>query len=374
MRCLVIILIIVKRNIMFDSKFYIGVVEDRADPLKMGRCKVRIFGIHTDSKTLLPTSDLPWAIPMMSLSSASISGIGQAPVGPIPGSWVIILFLDSEDKQQPIMIGTISSSNIEGFESVANRPYTENKDTGIIYDENGNPIPDSQGRRMTTGRHGIEGWHLGQTSEKYETGGRGAGTINDYHRSNDYGGASYGAYQLASFLPNQMPNGNYRNAKGKTPVLQYLATSRFKERFIGLSPATPEFDNMWRLVAKENFNQDKFKDNFWLDQHDYVQRTYYNPCIANIQRQGIDLSRFGAATQDLVWSCAVQLGPANTKIFTEPLRNKAQLSDVEIIKMVTKYKIDNVNTLFKSSSQGIRNSVVNRWKQEEQDLINLAKA
>ena len=167
-------------NNIFDfSKGFVGVVEDRNDPLKMGRCKVRIFGYHTESKELLATEDLPWAIPIMPIMSASISGIGQAPVGPMPGSWVIGFFLDSNDMQQPAYFGTISSSNLQGFDSVAGRPYTENKDLGIIYDENGNPIPDPQGRKMTTGRHGVEGWHLGQTSEKYETGGRGAGTIND---------------------------------------------------------------------------------------------------------------------------------------------------------------------------------------------------
>ena len=39
--------------------WWIGCVEDRMDPEKMGRCKVRIFGYHTDNKQLLPTKDLP---------------------------------------------------------------------------------------------------------------------------------------------------------------------------------------------------------------------------------------------------------------------------------------------------------------------------
>ena len=67
------------------------------------------------------------------------------------------------------------------------------------------------------------------------------------------------------------------------------------------------------------------------------------------------------------------MGPANIKIFVEPLQGKSQLSDIEIIKAVTKYKIDNVNSLFKSSDQAIRNGVVNRWKKEEQDLLELTK-
>ena len=34
-----------------------GVVEDRQDPQKLGRLRVRCVGIHTDNKDDLPTSD-----------------------------------------------------------------------------------------------------------------------------------------------------------------------------------------------------------------------------------------------------------------------------------------------------------------------------
>ena len=30
--------------------WWIGVVEDRVDPLKLGRCRVRCFGWHTEEK------------------------------------------------------------------------------------------------------------------------------------------------------------------------------------------------------------------------------------------------------------------------------------------------------------------------------------
>ena len=56
-----------------------GVVEDRYDPLKLGRCRVRILGYHTDNKQEgvgIPTSDLPWATPSQPITSAAMSGIG----------------------------------------------------------------------------------------------------------------------------------------------------------------------------------------------------------------------------------------------------------------------------------------------------------
>jgi len=86
--------------------FFTGCVESRNDPLMLGRCQVRIVGLHTHDKTELPTEDLPWAHPMGPITSASISGIGWSPTGIVPGTWVIVIFLD-EYQQQPIILGTL---------------------------------------------------------------------------------------------------------------------------------------------------------------------------------------------------------------------------------------------------------------------------
>jgi hypothetical protein len=89
------------------SEYYFGVVEDREDPLKIGRCRVRIFGLHTENLGVLPKEDLPWATPIQPITSAAISGIGTAPVGPVEGTWVVCIFTD-QHKQIPFMIGTIA--------------------------------------------------------------------------------------------------------------------------------------------------------------------------------------------------------------------------------------------------------------------------
>ncbi|MDP6845886.1 MAG: hypothetical protein QF460_02955, partial [Candidatus Nanoarchaeia archaeon] len=66
-----------------------GVVEDRKDPLMLGRCRVRILGWHTSNKSELPTNLLPWAQVVMPITSASQTGVGEAPVGPVEGTWVM---------------------------------------------------------------------------------------------------------------------------------------------------------------------------------------------------------------------------------------------------------------------------------------------
>lgn len=95
------------------QQLYTGVVEDRTtDPLKLGRCKVRVFGLHSDNKKDLPTEELPWAAVMQPITSAATSGIGHSPVGPVEGSWVVVMFND-EYNQEPIIIGTIGGVPFE---------------------------------------------------------------------------------------------------------------------------------------------------------------------------------------------------------------------------------------------------------------------
>ena len=88
--------------------WWIGIVEDRADPEFLGRYRVRILGYHTGNKAILPTNELPWAVPVMPVTSASISGVGQSSAL-VEGSSVIGFFADGEDGQQPIIFGSFTS-------------------------------------------------------------------------------------------------------------------------------------------------------------------------------------------------------------------------------------------------------------------------
>lgn len=88
-------------------QWFIGVVEDREDPKKLGRVKVRIYDLHTDNKALMPTSELPWATIMMPANYSSHDKIGLSPNGLVLGSTVIGFFLDGNDANQPVIMGTI---------------------------------------------------------------------------------------------------------------------------------------------------------------------------------------------------------------------------------------------------------------------------
>ena len=87
--------------------WFTGVVEDRNDPSKLGRVRVRCVGYHTDDKERIPTTDLPWAHIMHPVTDPSMNGMGQTPSFMVEGTWVVGFFMDAEDKQQPIIIGTL---------------------------------------------------------------------------------------------------------------------------------------------------------------------------------------------------------------------------------------------------------------------------
>ena len=94
-----------------------GVIEDRYDPLKLGRCRVRILGYHTDNKQEgkgIPTVDLPWAVPSQSITSAAMNGIGTSPTGIVEGTWVFGFFRDGKNAQEPVITGTFGGIPQEG--------------------------------------------------------------------------------------------------------------------------------------------------------------------------------------------------------------------------------------------------------------------
>jgi len=92
------------QNVPFN--WWIGVVEDRDDPMKVGRYRVRIQGYHTSDKSVLETEELPWAMTIQPVGSAAVSGVGHDGTGLVTGSTVVGFFTD-EECQLPIIMGSL---------------------------------------------------------------------------------------------------------------------------------------------------------------------------------------------------------------------------------------------------------------------------
>ena len=92
--------------------WWTGVVEDRQDPLKLGRCRVRIIGWHDADVNLIPIEALPWA------------QIIQSPTGPRTfgsikeGEWVSGFFLDGQNAQEPVILGVYPGIISQGIRTI----------------------------------------------------------------------------------------------------------------------------------------------------------------------------------------------------------------------------------------------------------------
>jgi hypothetical protein len=121
-------------------QWFVGVVEDRQDPKTLGRLRVRCLGYHTEDLVKLETKDLPWAHVMNPITSATVSGIGQSPLGAGEGTWVVGSFQDGADAQQPTIIGTLpgvpselpDTKSNKGFQDAVNGVYPKYKNESDV--------------------------------------------------------------------------------------------------------------------------------------------------------------------------------------------------------------------------------------------------
>lgn len=115
--------------------WFFGVVEDRMDPLEIGRVKVRVFGYHSSNKNELPTETLPWATVLQPTTSANFSGKGLSSVGLLEGTWVFGFFADPGSYQIPVIIGAISGLNspvIKELKESYGNAFKDNRELGEL--------------------------------------------------------------------------------------------------------------------------------------------------------------------------------------------------------------------------------------------------
>ena len=194
-------------------------------------------------------------------------------------------------------------------------------------------------------------WVLGQTSKLFESGKGGAGTVSS--GKGDFGGASYGTYQLSST---------------QGTLQKFLKSSKYGDQFAGLQPGTPEFNAKWKEVAKAD-------PEFGSAQHDYIKATKFDPAMAGLKKSGIDLSKDGAAVQDALWSTSVQFGAGGAQSLVKNAfkgKDVSKMTEAEKISAIQDYKVANNDKLFASSSAGVRAGTAKRATDEKARLLALA--
>jgi LysM repeat protein len=206
-------------------------------------------------------------------------------------------------------------------------------------------------------------WILGSLSSKYETSGRGPGTVST--GIGDAGGVSYGSYQMTS-----RPGGG--------TVARFIAEPDFpwRARFAGLTPGTADFSAQWRALATET------SDAFFAAQHAYIQRTHFDPLVRKIATEdGLQVLARSQALQDVVWSTAVQHGPNAPVVHravvalgggraVEPAsRDNDRKLIVAIYAERGRRDPDGALAHFRRNSQRVQESVAQRFIDEQRDAL-----
>ena len=152
--------------------WWVGQIETTAsDTLGKGgwRYKVAIVGEHPKSKDLVQTKELPWATVMMPVTAPFIPGnIGGASAQLIPGCWVIGFYLDN-DKQKPIIMGSIGQ--VPNATTVKNEVGPDDEDsrfkTGVRLEAKYAVDPEKDGDNTKTITESLVGVHTDGTCLLY---------------------------------------------------------------------------------------------------------------------------------------------------------------------------------------------------------------
>lgn len=200
---------------------------------------------------------------------------------------------------------------------------------------------------------------LGKLSAKYETGGRGPGVVST--GSGDFGGVSYGSYQMAT----------------KTgTVAQFVSAADFPWRtsFQGLQAGSPAFTAKWKEIAASE------PDRFQECQHAYIKKTHFDVlCAQTLSENGLDITKRSPALQDVVWSTAVQHG-GKCAIIRKALSTLSVSSsdpdfDRQLILAIYgergRVRPDGKLAYFSSSSPNVQKGVANRFKSEQGDALKM---
>lgn len=148
-----------------DVTWWVGVVENRHDPLRANRFQVRIYALHSPDQNILPTEDLMWAMALLPTTSAGVSGVGTTPSKIMQGSTVVGVFIDGKRAQQPVILGTLASAPVWTPEDrkrmVQETPLAElpNALNGEI-EQDFDALPEGSLRDMLLKRFEFEGPHI----------------------------------------------------------------------------------------------------------------------------------------------------------------------------------------------------------------------
>ena len=204
----------------------------------------------------------------------------------------------------------------------------------------------------------ISGEGLGLLSAQFESGSDGIAAIG----YDGTGGTSYGKYQIASKVGTM------------TDFLKFLDSNApdLAGRLRKAGPANTgsrhgTMPDVWKAIAKEQ------PERFEALQEAFARESHYQPALNSIVKNtGLNESTLSSAMREVIWSTAIQHGPAGaSRIFSraDKLSGSSDDPNYERNMINNVYKIR--ATQFGSSTEAVRASVQNRFKKEKVLALNM---
>lgn len=204
----------------------------------------------------------------------------------------------------------------------------------------------SRDARHATSESLTEGSERGRVAERYESNGRGVGTISS--GIDDAGGVSYGRHQLAS----------------ETGTMQAFLDSRegapYREAFAGMRAGSDAFNERYMEVVEQD------ADGFAQAQKGFITRTHFEPVKAYAEQAGMDTS--SEAVQEALYSQSVQHSRrGNQRIIDDAMsRVGADASEAEMIEAIYDARTDYASQFASAAA------TTDRYAREREDVLAIA--
>ena len=198
--------------------------------------------------------------------------------------------------------------------------------------------------------------YIGKYVRKYESGSKGSAMISS--GTGDHGGVSFGTYQFPSNRQSITESGN----------LPAFWNKYYASQYPGVKPGDNDaFKKAWLDAVNKD------PEAFSKREHEFIASKYYTPISAALKTNGVgDPTSYDRGAQEAAWSSAVQYGPTKAAELFKDSGVNTSMDPKTFITKLYDYKQANVPTNFKSSSTSVQKSIVQRFGNEKNDLLQLA--
>ena len=191
---------------------------------------------------------------------------------------------------------------------------------------------------------------LGKMSEKYETGGRGSETVG----WDKVGGTSYGKYQIASKVGAMTDYLKFLEQTGKGDIAAQLRASGIEK---DTGSASGKSVDLWKKLSASGALGDS--------EHEFIKKRSFDPAMAGLKDDKLrKMIEGNKGLQEMMWSTAVQHGGGGASSIMNKVY-KEGMKPEDLVKAVYAER----GTKFGGSTEQVRAGVLNRFKNEQNDVF-----